>query len=226
MCDRIICISQHEKKLAIEAGIKIKKISVVLNGINDIKLRPPKTSRIWPSNARKLLFVGRFDQQKGADIFCDALKSLSQEACGILVGDYVLGDSQDLEIPNNVTRVGWLSSSELLELYASADALVMPSRWEGFGLVATEAMRAGLPVIASRVGGLPEIVEHEKTGLLFKPHDVQELVKAIRSLDESSLLTMGKAGRLRFEKLFFVERTHREIMNIYLDIKVGNASLV
>ncbi|KAB0494588.1 glycosyltransferase family 4 protein [Pseudomonas vancouverensis] len=220
-CDRIICISQHEKMLAVQAGISSNKISVVLNGIGDIASPSTTISRDWPIGARKLLFVGRFDQQKGADIFCEALRQLNQDACGVLVGDYVLGDAQKLSIPENVRHAGWLNAHELSDLYASADALVIPSRWEGFGLVATEAMRAGLPVIASEVGGLPEIVVHGKTGLLFKPHCANELIDAIRSLDEKSLLLMGRAGRLRFEELFLVQRTHQEIMNIYQDIKTA-----
>lgn len=217
-CERIICISQHEKNTALKAGIRESKLVVVLNGISEIVevdiAKPPK----WPKGERKLLFVGRFDHQKGVDVFCEALRLLEHNACGILVGDYVLGDTAQLEIPQNVTPAGWLDSNKLQALYASADILIIPSRWEGFGLVATEAMRAGLPVIASKVGGLPEIVDHMKTGLLIEPCSTKELIEAIMLLDKETLKAMGKSGRSRFEKAFTILRVHQELLTVYKNL--------
>src|SRR5690606_9841845 len=102
----------------------------------------------------RLLFVGRFDRQKGVDIFCEVLKRLGSRAYGVMVGGAVLHDSINLEYPYNVRTVGWRPKNELASFYRSADILVVPSRWEGFGLVAAEAMSLGCPVIASNVGGL------------------------------------------------------------------------
>jgi len=214
-CHCIVCISQHEKIQAELAKISSRKLTVVLNGLSDTPLPNDKTTYIWPKNKRKLLFVGRLDHQKGVDIFCDAMRSLEHEASAILVGDYVLGDSAFLEFPSNIVHVGWLRPNELLKLYSAADILVVPSRWEGFGLVAIEAMRSGLPVIASRVGGLSEVVQNNKTGLLIPPSNPQELVDAIRNLDYQTLLNMGKEGRLVFEQSFSIDRTHRQIMELY-----------
>ncbi|WP_369781564.1 glycosyltransferase [Pseudomonas sp. WC2401] len=103
---------------------------------------------------------------------------MKNKASGIIVGDYVLGDSEQLELPSNARHIGWLTAEDLQSLYLTADILIVPSRWEGFGLVAVEAMRAGLPVIASNVGGLAEVVEDNATGILIDPNSVQALVDA------------------------------------------------
>ncbi len=86
---------------------------------------------------------------------------------------------------------------------------------EGFGLIAAEAMRAGLPVIATRVGGLPEVVEHEVTGLLVEPDSSAALVEAIRLLRDGRRSTFGKAGRERFLAHFTLDRVHAEVTALY-----------
>lgn len=214
-CQRIICISEHEKNTALNAGIKETKLVVILNGISST-IQPCKSAPpTWPNDGKKLLFIGRFDYQKGVDIFCEALKLLDYRASGILVGDYVLSDSDKVQLPDNAHQIGWLKPHELQALYQSADVLVIPSRWEGFGLVAAEAMRAGLPVIASSVGGLPEVVDNDNTGLLIQPCNAQTLAHAVNSLDLESLNLMGMAGALRFNKLFTIERVHKEMLSAY-----------
>lgn len=213
--NKIVCISNHERQTALAAGLPAGQLAVVLNGIANFVPTSSGTRPEWPQGLRKLLFVGRFDHQKGVDIFCDALAKLGEDACGLLVGDQVLGDDQVLHIPKNVRKVGWLKSQKLQDLYLSADALIIPSRWEGFGLVAAEAMRANLAVIAPKVGGLHEVVDDGRTGLLVDPCTVDGVVGAVRSLDDQALQKMGDAGRVRFEQLFTIDRVHRELLDIY-----------
>ncbi|MFJ3428866.1 glycosyltransferase [Pseudomonas fragi] len=215
LCKRIICISQHEKNTAIKIGINESKLSVVLNGMGCAPCPSTKQYAAWPGSGRKLLFIGRFDNQKGVDIFCDSLRQLKNKASGIIVGDYVLGDSEQLELPSNARHIGWLTAEDLQSLYLTADILIVPSRWEGFGLVAVEAMRAGLPVIASNVGGLAEVVEDNATGILIDPNSVQALVDAINRLSLESLKEMGMLGKLRFSQCFTIQRVHHELLGIY-----------
>lgn len=217
LCWKIICISQHEKNTALSIGIKESKLIVVLNGIssNVEKSSRKSLSSAWPPGDKKLLFVGRFDNQKGVDIFCDALRILGSKASGLLVGDYVLGDSTPINISENTRQVSWVKQHELQTLDTSADILIVPSRWEGFGLVAVEAMRAGLPVIASDVGGLPEIINNNITGILIPPNSVETLVSTIKSLDAYRLESMGQAGKIRFNEKFIIDRVHRELLDIY-----------
>ena len=217
--DRIVCISEHEFVGARATGMQANKLRVVRNAIST--QRPDGIERqsfAWPNAAsRRVLFVGRFDRQKGVDVLFSAMEILGEEAHAIIAGDAVLDDGKKGPLPTNITRIGWLVPGEIEALFHTAHVLVVPSRWEGFGLVALEAMRAGLPVIASRVGGLAEIVEDGVTGYLVPPESPTELAKAIRQLDDSNLKKMGQAGRQRMRDLFGIERLHDELMKLYFD---------
>jgi glycosyltransferase involved in cell wall biosynthesis len=214
-CDAIVCISRHEMRIAEDAGIPPQKLTHIANGVPRESPPAAQTAIEWPANAQRVLFVGRFDRQKGVDILLDALTRLQVSVAAYLVGDSVLGDGQELSLPPNVRRTGWLSPSELAVYYASADVLVVPSRWEGFGLIAAEAMRAGLPVIATRVGGLAEVVEHEVTGLLVEPGSATALVEAICGMRDGRCAAFGKAGRERFLAHFTLDRVHAEVVALY-----------
>jgi glycosyltransferase involved in cell wall biosynthesis len=215
VCDAIVCISEHEMRLARQAHIPPRMLTHISNGI-------PRHSPVagiwrpeWPQDKRRLLFVGRFDRQKGVDILLEALRELRDSTFAYLVGSPVLGDGTELDLPDNVRTTGWLTGSALAACYESADLLVAPSRWEGFGLTAVEAMRAGLPVIAARVGGLAEVVEHGVTGLLVPPNSSKALVDAIRSVGTESLRSMGEAGRERFLERFTLDRMHAQLTALY-----------
>jgi glycosyltransferase involved in cell wall biosynthesis len=223
-CDAIVCISEHEMRLARRAGISPRRLTHIANGI---PLHPPAAAISrpeWPDDKRRLLFVGRFDRQKGVDILLEALHELRDSTFAYLVGSAVLGDNDALTLPDNVRVTGWLSGSALTAYYQSADLLVAPSRWEGFGLTAVEAMRAGLPVIAARVGGLTEVVEHGVTGLLVEPNSSRALVEAIRSVGAESLQSMGAAGRQRFAEHFTLDRMHVQLTALYQRVCVQNAA--
>jgi len=101
--------------------------------------------------------------------------------------------------------------------------VVVPSRWEGFGLVALEAMRSGCAVLATRVGGLPEVVDEGVTGALFAPDDSDALVHLLVSLTETRLAEMGAAGRRRFEALFHVDRVVNELDAVYREVLARQA---
>lgn len=219
-CARIICISRHEKEAALAAGISGTKLHVVLNGVSKDIPAPPPSLPDWPESVKRLLFVGRFDKQKGVDVFCEALMLLGDDAYGLLAGGAVLNDGVAVSVPPNARSVGWVDPSALQGLFETADVLVVPSRWEGFGLIAAEAMRAGLPVIASNVGGLAEVVLDGETGVLVAPGDPAQLAMAIKN-SESSWLEMGRKGRLRFESQFTFERVHKQIAEIYESLGSG-----
>lgn len=215
MTDAVICISDHERRVAIANGLRSEKLQVVLNGVT--RQRPVKAAKApeWPAGRKRLLFVGRFDHQKGVDVMAAAMTSLANEAHAVFVGGSVLDDGGELSFPDCVTRAGWLTPQELETFFCSADVLVVPSRWEGFGLIAAEAMRAGLAVIASRVGGLPEVVKDGVTGVLVEPESPEAIVLAVRSLDRATLRRMGQAGRQRFLDLFSMERVSRQLWAVY-----------
>ena len=216
LCDAVVCISDHEMRIARQARISPRTMVHIANGIPlDTPVATGLTRPEWPADKRRLLFVGRFDRQKGVDILIEALRELRESTFAYLVGSPVLGDGASFNLPDNARTTGWLSAADLTAYYESADMLVAPSRWEGFGLTAVEAMRAGLPVIAARVGGLAEVVEHGVTGLLVEPSSSAALVSAIRSMGSESLKSMGEAGRHRFVERFTRDRMHTQLTALY-----------
>ena len=215
--DSVVCISQHDLRSALRAGIDARRLVVVMNGIRDIAPAPPDGSAMdrWPAHALRVLFVGRLDRQKGVDVLYAALRELGGRAAAVIVGSAVVADERSARPPPNVHFTGWLARERIAELYQACDVLVVPSRWEGFGLVALEAMRAGRAVLASSVGGLPEVVQEGVSGSLFEPEDAAALARLLDALTPAALGAMGDAGRERFDKLFRIERVGDELDALY-----------
>lgn len=123
----------------------------------------------------------------------------------------------------NVNYLGWLSREQIANQLLQSDALIVPSRWEGFGLVALEAMANSTAVIASKVGGLPEIVVQELTGILVPPEDPNALYQVLSSVTKEELETMGRAGRQRIERLFNPQKMERQVFDVYnAEFKLAN----
>lgn len=155
------------------------------------------TTQSPDANEKKIILMsGRAeDPGKGLSLLLEAAKRLHAGR-----DDFVVAATHfDHTLSNDWFRaVGWLDRNEMLALYAQSAVVVVPSIWEEpFGLVAVEGMAARKPVVASRVGGLSEIVRHEKTGLLFTSLDVSELAGHLtRLLDDPGLcMRLGNEGR-------------------------------
>jgi glycogen(starch) synthase len=153
-----------------------------------------------------VLAVGRLVRQKGFDVLLDAFASLARDAA--FEWDLVIaGDGPEraaLEslaaragVGNRVRFAGRTDRAETVALFTGAAVFVLPSRQEPFGIVNLEAMAAGTPVVATRVGGVPEIVDDEVTGLLVGPADTDALVRALRRLHDDPELCarLAAAGR-------------------------------
>jgi glycosyltransferase involved in cell wall biosynthesis len=129
-----------------------------------------------------------------------------------------------LEAAGRVVRHALLPQARLYaELYPAADAFVMPSRAEGFGFTNVEALSFGLPVVSSRVGAIPETVEHERTGLLVEPGDVDALARSLERLasDRALAARLGQAARADFLARFTLERFRSEVGRVYRDALEG-----
>jgi glycosyltransferase involved in cell wall biosynthesis len=212
--DTIVCISRHDLDSAIARGLPQRKLVLIRNAIG---WKPLSTSPgvNWPADRFRFLFVGRFDKQKGVDIFVKALGSLGDTAFGYMIGDAAVNEEVPFDLPSNVQRLGWLARSQVEAYMSTADALVVPSRWEGFGIVAVEAMRVGLPVIAARVGGLAEIVSDGETGLLCEPGSVTAFTDAMRKMVAINSQEMRGKARKRFEDHFQSDDLNKEIIALY-----------
>lgn len=114
--------------------------------------------------------------------------------------------------------MGVLGPEEVRVEMSKSLALLLPSEWyEGFPMVLVEAFASGLPVIASRIGALPELIEHGVTGLLFEPGDPQGLASALLWASENpeEMSKMGCAARRRYEERYAEPRNHETLMRIY-----------
>lgn len=213
----IVAISDHEYQQGLKAGIPADRMRVIENGISS---RPPESVPAqWKDERTKVLFVGRLDRQKGVDVLLEAAASLGETAVFRIIGAHVTNrDHLKQATPANVEFLGWKSAEEITGQMAVCDVVVMPSRWEGFGLVALEAMRAHKPVIASAVGGLQSVVSDGVTGILFPAGDHAALARAISSRNRESWARMGAAGYQRFMERYRSERTNQELMDLYRTI--------
>ncbi|MPS70278.1 glycosyltransferase [Novosphingobium aerophilum] len=212
---RTIAISDFERRSALSRGIRAENMVVVENGVS---AAPPELllpAADMRSDVLNLLFIGRLDEQKGFDVLEAAMATLVDRPVHLhVIGDRVVSNGQSLvsSLPN-VTHYGWRDRSQVPGFIEKADVVVMPSRWEGFGLVAIEAMRQGRPVLASRVDALPEVVG--EAGMLVRPGDPEALSYAISRLDRAELKMLGEKARLRFQERFTSERMNAEILRCY-----------
>ncbi|MHA4870319.1 glycosyltransferase family 4 protein [Duganella sp. PWIR1] len=221
-CESIVCISEHDRRSALARGLPAAKLLTIRNGIGE---QGPVAGEVaWPASRLRILFAGRFDYQKGVDVFFGAMRELGPEYAAIAIGDAALGDFELTRQADNVRQTGWLSRQAVQAHLQSCDVFVIPSRWEGFGLAALEALRAGKAVIASRVGGLQELVEDGGNGYLIAPDSVPELVAALRRCTADGAAAMGAAGRVRFETLFSAARMNQEVAALYQSMLAPSAA--
>lgn len=182
-------------------------LAVIPNGVDTTLYRaqPPRTSGL-PS----VLFVGRLVAQKGVDVLLHAFAVLRRrlpDARLTLVGDgdqalYLRRLARYLGIMPAVEFAGWRTGEALVRAYGGADVVTVPSRYEPFGLVALEAMACARPVVASRVGGLAEIVDGGPSGVLVPPGDHLKLAQAVAGLllDPERRAASGQAAREQAER--------------------------
>lgn len=218
IADRIICISGDEFHEAVRAGISAKRLVLVHNGISRNRPSLDEASAIWPSQKTKVLFIGRLDRQKGCDLLIEAARRLEDIIDVRIIGASVIGKHENPDVPRNVALLGWMDRKQIEAHLEKADLVVIPSRWEAFGLVAIEAMRAAKPIVAFRVGALPEIVENGVTGILCEPVSVTPLVDALQRASKLDLSAAGQRGYARFRQLYDIEMTHRALNRVYVEL--------
>ena len=151
------------------------------------------------------------------------MKREYNEAVFLIVGEGYLKNeleqlARDLGIENDVEFVG--EREDIPQILSIMDIFVLPSALEGFSNVILEAMATGLPVVATNVGGIPELVVNKQTGILVPPDEPEELAKAIVDLlrDKNTSREMGKRGRERIEKYFGLEKMLGEYDALYQDL--------
>ena len=226
-CGYILCISMHEHREAQRIGIAQNKLILIRNGIGDLDgtANVDEAANVLysdsssPPNKRKeIVFAGRIDAQKGVEIL-KALPALLPEDRFIYIGSPVLGQ-EVLEWPQNVSYLGWMPTHVVRSYMRRADIVIVPSLWEGFGLVAVEAMQQRTAVFASNVGALKEIIVDGVTGRLIADYESADaFATAIKVTEKHMLKKMGNAGYQRQKEHFTAEQLVAELETLYKSLK-------
>ncbi|PGV53355.1 glycosyltransferase [Bacillus sp. AFS037270] len=214
--DLIINISEYEQFESIKRGISRDKLLLINNGIsNQREIRNIQLD--LDKNKINILFVGRFDKQKGLDILLSFLKTYDNNALRFyIIGDNVL-ENIDIEIPSSVITLGWIDNSKIDSYYSLFDAVIIPSRWEGFGLVAIEAMKNKKAIIVSNRGALPDFVK-VNNGYVFELENLETLEIILDSLNKEELVQKGNKGFELFNSCYTSIRMNEEILNCYEEL--------
>ena len=212
-----------------------EETEALVPGINPtVAPMPVATDLFAPGSSRdgqRLLFVGRLVPQKGVEHLLHALALMKTKASLDIVGDGPSRASlellaKQLEVAQRIRWHGQVSQSELPPLYQRAAAVVVPSIDEGLGLVAVEALLCETPVVAFDSGGLRDVIQHDKTGLLVKPGDRQALASTLDELlaRDGRGSDLGRAGRIYALSAFAPESAARRYAGIYRQVLGANAS--
>jgi glycosyltransferase involved in cell wall biosynthesis len=211
--NRYIALTEFARNKFVQGGLPAEKISVKANFVD------PDPGR-GPGDGGYALFVGRLSPEKGIGTLLEAWDSYGLEAPLRIAGNGPLAD-QVRETASRNANVQWLgeiSRSEVLAQMRGASFLVCPSTWyESFGLIIVEAFATGLPVIASDLGALSELIVHEQTGLLFRPGDARDLVAKVRwALTYPDRIDdMRLRARRQYETHYTADRNYVELNAIY-----------
>jgi glycogen(starch) synthase len=223
---RIIALTHGMVGQIEAAGFDPGRISVIPNGVDTERFVPPDPERRMaarhalglPADGRVVAFLGRLVHEKGADVLLRGWPRIRRRIEGshlLIAGRGEESVALRRAFDEGGEDLRWLPDLEdQRDLYQAADVLVVPSRAESFGLVALEGMAAGLPVVASRVGGLPEVAGD--AALLVPPEDPASLADAVVSLldDDSRRRHLARTGRERVLERFTLARVvarHREL---------------
>jgi glycosyltransferase involved in cell wall biosynthesis len=160
---------------------------------------------------------------KGVDDLIRTFKLINHETKLYLAGggayEKELKEIAKDEMENKIKFLGFLDKKELGKYLQEARLIVLPSKWyENFPYGALEASLYGKPVVASQIGGIPEIIEDGVTGLLFEPGNVEDLkekIEKILSMDDEELIKMGEAGRKKVIQMYNKEKYYNEMIEIF-----------
>lgn len=229
--DQVIAISEDLKKKMVKAlKISPQKIKVIINGVDiqkfspSIERRQEKRAELGIGNNELIIgMVGRLEPVKNHKMFLSAMPELLKRfptIRAILVGDGILkaeliSIATELGIKDKILFLG--VRNDIAELLSAMDLFVLPSLTEGICIAILEAMACELPVVVTAVGGNPEIVFHEKTGLLVSTKDVEGLVSAIETMlaDKEKRKEYGKKAREMVEERFSLQRMVNEQESLY-----------
>lgn len=223
--DGVVAISRKIAEVLVQGGVSKEKICVIHSGVDPALFQ--RTGRAEPSRDETVVgTVAVLEERKGHRFLLEAAALLKQQGHRLKyyfagVGSEMAGLKKlavQLGLAEEVVFMGFVS--DVPAFLSSVDLFVLPSLYEGLGVAALEAMAAGKPVVATRVGGLPELVEDQVTGLLVPPKDPGALARAISQLlSQADLLQeMGSKALDRVQRCFSMEQMARKNEEFYYEL--------
>lgn len=232
--DHFIAVSNFVgERLKRRSGIPAEKVSVIHNGVDLERFRPPADKLEKAEWKRRLFnadesvtvitYIGQLTEEKGLLVYLEAIRGMlpkHEDMLFVFVGAGPLEEHlvrYIKELKNNRVRfLGFRNDAEVI--LKASDLVIVPSVWqEAFGLVIGEALACGVPVIGSRIGGIPEVILDQRCGILTTPGDVDELTKAIEKLVYDNKLrdSFSAQGRKHVEKKFDLKLQVSETLKLY-----------
>jgi glycosyltransferase involved in cell wall biosynthesis len=205
-----IALTEFAKKKLVNCGFAEERFAVVGNPAVINNSNP----RQYPG--QYFAYVGRLSKEKGIDILLGAARMSGLPVR--IAGDHSACADMLQEAPTNVEFMGFLGKDHLAQFYKNTRCLVLPSTcYEMFPLVILEAMAYGVPVIAANIGGIPEIIEDGKSGLLFEPGNPEDLARKMKYLWENPDLSreMGQKGCDRARQHYHIDVCYRQLIAAY-----------
>jgi glycosyltransferase involved in cell wall biosynthesis len=219
--DRVLTINSGDRQYIIDKGwVSAERVVTIGHGVSNrfLEATPAETLR-----GRGLLFCGTWTGVKGVDYLARAFSEYVARGgharltvIGGSVKPEIIVGSFDESARSLVDVVDRVPEEQVMTAFRDHDVLVFPSTYEGFGLVVPEAMSQGLPVIATPVGCVPDLIRHEETGWIVPPRDAAALVSAFAKLlaDVALQRRLGEAGRHSVARLTWAE-TARQTLDLY-----------
>jgi len=231
--DGVVAISEGVADSLAAAGVDRRRVTVVHSGVDCNRFRPPTAQEradaraaLGVSDAEILISaVGALEQRKGHRYLIEAIGALAAPPASIKLKCFIVGQGSvhkvlqgEIAVIRSLERIKLLGRvDDVRELLWASDIFAMPSLKEGLGVAALEAMASGLPVIASDVGGLREVVEDGRSGFVVPPANAGAIVSAIVRLAESAELRsqMGAAARARVVENYSIEKMAARTLALY-----------
>ncbi len=240
--DRVVVLTQSEKELLIQycPGSR-DRIRIVGNGIDDCAGAQGTMREKGRSESLIVLYTGRFVERKGIGDLLAAIPLVLARVPTlrfVLIGGHRHSSGAEMEhwwLPatlcpyrSQIYFPGWLAPKEIEEWYRTADILVVPSRYEPFGMVILEGMLHGLPIVASAIGGPREILQHGRTGLLFPPRDIEALAFALLQFVENPNLRqqIGAAAACEVRNKWLWTHIVEKIWGVYHEVMESRSRIV
>jgi glycosyltransferase involved in cell wall biosynthesis len=224
---RLLVASQYVKEQAIGSGYSEDALEVV-----PYFVKPADPSAIGPGDGKTILFVGRVAPEKGLQLLLRALARMPEKSRLVVAGaggdlDQCKRFASRMGLTHRTEFLGWVDTGGLPALYSNAAVVAVPSVWpEPFGIVGIEAMSHGKPVVAFRVGGIPEWLEHGVTGFAVPPRDVGEMARRLTYLLDHPDIAheMGQQGRRSADENFNPERHVAQLVDIFREVMNARTS--